>query len=217
MTVLLSPTATIDVTALAAAFPLGAPTRTAQPLLWIPLPKIATPPQRRRNARQSTVLPPPARETAPPAPCRGTKRLTTTTPGANPNRSPGPVPGDETIDHEDPVHLAGCRFSVEREKGDRLHLCEAPCGPSRQMVSVPFFRAPDAKRGQAPFVRSTLRAVPANGACPLFRARIRWRVPSGIHTSPRRPRPPCVDGESGWEAKSADAPPRPTPPRLSGR
>ena len=26
------------------------------------------------------------------------------------------------------------------------------------------------KRGQAPFVRSTLRAVPANGACPLFPA-----------------------------------------------
>ena len=26
----------------------------------------------------------------------------------------------------------------------------------------------DGKRGQAPFVRSTLRAVPANGACPLF-------------------------------------------------
>ena len=30
--------------------------------------------------------------------------------------------------------------------------------------------APEGKRGQAPFVRSTLRAVPANGACPLFPA-----------------------------------------------
>ena len=28
--------------------------------------------------------------------------------------------------------------------------------------------AREGKRGQAPFVRSTLRAVPANGACPLF-------------------------------------------------
>ena len=26
----------------------------------------------------------------------------------------------------------------------------------------------EGKKGQAPFVRSTLRAVPANGACPLF-------------------------------------------------
>jgi hypothetical protein len=29
----------------------------------------------------------------------------------------------------------------------------------------------EGKRGQAPFVRSTLRAVPANGACPLFPTR----------------------------------------------
>ena len=28
--------------------------------------------------------------------------------------------------------------------------------------------SPEGKRGQAPLVRSTLRAVPANGACPLF-------------------------------------------------
>src|ERR1700693_5359166 len=37
-------------------------------------------------------------------------------------------------------------------KGDRPLLCEAP----------------GAKRGQTPFVRSTLRAVPAKGVCPLF-------------------------------------------------
>src|SRR5207249_637146 len=46
------------------------------------------------------------------------------------------------------------------EKGVRHLLCEAPSGPFRQKVPDPFFAA----WRQAPFVRSTLRAVPAKGA-----------------------------------------------------
>jgi Fe-S cluster assembly protein SufD len=37
-----------------------------------------------------------------------------------------------------------------------------------RLLRLDRFGPPEEKRGQAPFVRSTLRAVPANGACPLF-------------------------------------------------
>ncbi len=40
------------------------------------------------------------------------------------------------------AYLRACRYAGEG-KGDRHHLCEAPSGPFRQMVPVPFFpRAP---------------------------------------------------------------------------
>jgi hypothetical protein len=51
-----------------------------------------------------------------------------------------------------------------------VHHSRAPQSP---MVRAPgreetVRQSPEAKRGQSPFVRSTLRAVPANGDCPLF-------------------------------------------------
>ena len=42
-------------------------------------------------------------------------------------------------------------------------------GPRRaRQLPAPRKAAAPGKRGQSPFVRSTLRAVPANGDCPLF-------------------------------------------------
>jgi len=46
------------------------------------------------------------------------------------------------------------------EKGVMHLLCEAPAGPFRQIVTDHFF--PASRRG--PFVRNTVRAVPAKGA-----------------------------------------------------
>ena len=48
-----------------------------------------------------------------------------------------------------PVHIAACQWlsqchphwPSQWEKGDRHHLCEAPSGPFRQMVPVPFSRS----------------------------------------------------------------------------
>ena len=48
------------------------------------------------------------------------------------------------------------------------------CGKCEELCRFDaiYFDGPGGKRGQAPFVRSTRRAVPANGACPLFPARV---------------------------------------------
>ena len=44
-------------------------------------------------------------------------------------------------------------------------------GPFQENCNTPE-SVPRGKRGQSPFVRSTLRAVPAKGDCPLFIARV---------------------------------------------
>ena len=58
---------------------------------------------------------------------------------------------------------------------------------------------PEGKRGQAPFVRSTRRAVPAKGACPLFPHP--WALPAApVVPSPR------VATRGSCRAQSAEAP-----------
>jgi hypothetical protein len=60
-------------------------------------------------------------------------------------------------------------LSAARQTIDRLSL-DLPKSVSWQIL------AGADKRGQSPFVRSTLRAVPANGNCPLFSGRIDLKV-----------------------------------------
>ena len=60
------------------------------------------------------------------------------------------------------------------------------------------------KRGQSPFVRSTLRAVPANGDCPLFPARL---VEVGLHPGEPAGATPPQDSVDGCARSLAHARP----------